>query len=143
VGYGRERKRANDFLGRDGAVQAVLQGAELTADHDRSLVQVLAVTDADADGIFPAIEAAAAADEIFGNVSLQRAGSYQSFRLSDGGYSAGNLGYLRAFDHWMTKNLLFIPLLVLLCVLPLAPMIEAFVERRRKARLEFDKELTV
>jgi hypothetical protein len=76
-------------------------------------------------------------------VSLQRGGHYQSFRLTDETYTAGALGYLRAFDHWMTKYLLFMPLLVLLCALPLAPMIEAFVERRRKARLDFDEELTV
>lgn len=141
LGYGQVRAKANQFLGRDGRVQAVLQGAELAADHDRSVVQLLASPDGDAGGIFPAIEAAAAADEIFGNVSLQRAGAFQSFHLADGGYSAGHLGYVRAFDHWMTKNLLFIPFLILLCVLPLAPMIEAYVERRRKARLEYDEEL--
>lgn len=142
-GYGWERAQISQFLGREGSVQAVLQGAELAAEHDRSLVQLLAASDADAFGIFPAIEAAAATDDIFGNVSLQRAGNYQSFRLTDGAGSSGNLGLLRSFDHWMTKNLLFIPFLVLLCVLPLAPMIETFVERRRKARLQYNEELTV
>jgi cellulose synthase (UDP-forming) len=143
AGYGKERRKVQEFLGGDGPVQAVLQGAELASGNNRSIVQLLAMTAEDAEGIFPAIESAAASDDIFGNVSLQRAGHYQSFRLADEAYSAGNLGMLQSFDHWMTKYLLFIPLLVLLCTLPLAPMIETFVERRRKERLEFDEELTV
>jgi hypothetical protein len=140
AGYGKERRRANEFVGREGAMQAVLQGARL---GDRSLIQLLAVGDDESGQIFPALEAAAAEDNIFGNLSLQRAGAYQSFRLADESYSAGRLGPIQAFDHWMTRYLLFMPLFVLLCAVPLAPLIEAFVERRRKARLDYDEELTV
>ncbi len=140
AGYGKERRRANEFVGREGAMQAVLQGARL---GERSLVQLLAVGDDESGQIFPALEAAAAEDNIFGNLAVQRAGGYQSFRLADEAYSAGRLGPIQAFDHWMTRYLLFMPLFILLCAIPLAPLIEAFVERRRKARLDYDEELTV
>lgn len=143
AGFGKQRKRAHDYLSAEGAPQAVLQGARLAADSERSLVQLLSLNDEAAGEIFPAMEAGAASDDIFGNLSLQRAGRYQSFRLTDEVYSAGRLGSLQSFDYWMTKYLLFIPFFVLLCALPLAPMIEAFVERRRKARLDYDEELTV
>jgi cellulose synthase (UDP-forming) len=141
AGYGKERRRANEFVGREGALQSVLQGARLGP--NRSLVQLIALNDDETGQILPALETAAAEDNIFGNLSVQRAGAYQSFRLADESYAAGRLGPLQAFDHWMTRYLLFMPLFILLCAVPLAPLIEAYVERRRKARLDYDEELTV
>jgi len=141
-GRARESRRAQEFLNSDAPIQAILQGAGRIADSGRSVVQLLAVSTQDIDGVFAAIENAAATDDIFGNASLQRGGQFTSFRLSEDPYAVGNLNQMQAFDYWMTKYLLLIPIFVIICTLPLTHLIESLVERKRKERLQFQTDAT-
>jgi hypothetical protein len=117
----------------------MIVGFESPLNAGRSVVALVASDAADQDSVMTALGGAGRIADVFGNVVVLQSRKVYSYQLSSDSYMLGRLSWRDAFDDWMAGVFWLIPIVALICILPLARWCKEWSDRRAAFRLELQE----
>jgi cellulose synthase (UDP-forming) len=131
-----ERGRYEDLLANGATPEATIVGFESPLAAGRSVVALAASDANDQDSVLTALGGSGRIADVFGNVVVLQSRRIYSFQLSSDSYIFGRLSWRDAFNDWMAGVFWLIPIVVLICIAPLAKWCKEWSDRRAAIRLE-------
>jgi cellulose synthase (UDP-forming) len=134
----RERPSLEEHLSAGPPPDVVLQEFASPADPQRVVAVSQTAVKPERSPLRMIFGGDAGVSGIFGDVSIYQSGRFHSFEALPESYYLGHLSWHDNFNFWVGRYFLIIPLILVIFALLLAVVLDAWLKRRTKWRLQLE-----